>query len=320
MEDDKNEKDRQLIEDYIQEHGIEQTLDEVINNIVERRPVNPYVELSKLLETKTNPEIVEVQLLPILAGCSTFGIRATIVTNVGTFIGLSLSLSVVSYVLLSGDAALPYLPNNTTPLMKDYSIEQVKIEDAIKNLDPLNYPLQEEALFQLQDVDPPILLAVSIACIRGASKFRGLSLYQYIAELASTEPQFPLPVCTVMSRCVGDPSEKVYQSIMLYPIASSSYSQAVEAILQGVDKIHTHLFTSPPPPQEILQVAPPPQKKGAPAAAPPPPKPLTVPLTIPLNGCVCLLRQTMDVALKVSEWSGGRILTRSVECLCWSSI
>jgi hypothetical protein len=92
MEDDKNEKDRQLIEDYIQEHGIEQTLDEVINNIVERRPVNPYVELSKLLETKTNPEIVEVQLLPILAGCSTFGIRATIVTNVGTFIGLSLSL------------------------------------------------------------------------------------------------------------------------------------------------------------------------------------------------------------------------------------
>jgi hypothetical protein len=89
MEDDKNEKDRQLIEDYVQEHAIEQTLDEVINNIVERRPVNPYVELSKLLESKTKPEIVEVQLTSILAGCSTYGVRATLLTNVGTFIGLS---------------------------------------------------------------------------------------------------------------------------------------------------------------------------------------------------------------------------------------
>jgi hypothetical protein len=192
--------------------------------------------------------------------------------------------------------------------MKDYTIEQVKVEDAIKKIDPLNYPLLEEALFQLQDVNPTILFAVSIACLRGASKFRGLSMYKYIAELASTEPQCPLPVCTLMSRCVGDPSEKVYQSIFLYPIASSSYSEAVEAILQGVEKIQTHLFTPPPPPPQEVQIpqaAPPPQKKGAaaaapvPAAQPPPKQHQTIPLTIPLNGCVCLLKQPIDAALKV---------------------
>jgi hypothetical protein len=87
MEDDKNEKDRQMIEDYLHEHAIESTLDEVINNVIERRPVNPYVELSKLLETKTQPEIIEVNLSSILVGCSSFGVRATILTNVGTFIG-----------------------------------------------------------------------------------------------------------------------------------------------------------------------------------------------------------------------------------------
>ena len=85
--EDKNEKDRQLIEDYLQEHAIEQTLDEVINNVIERRPVNPYVELSKLLETKTKPEILEVNISSILAGCSSFGVRATLLTNVGSFCG-----------------------------------------------------------------------------------------------------------------------------------------------------------------------------------------------------------------------------------------
>ena len=48
-----------------------------------------------------------------------------------------------------GETALPYLPNNMTPLMKDYTTEQVQIEDVLKNIDPLNYPKQEAALLEL---------------------------------------------------------------------------------------------------------------------------------------------------------------------------
>ncbi len=51
MEDDKNERDRQIIEEYLQEYSIEQVLDEVINTVIERRPPNPYVELANLLES-----------------------------------------------------------------------------------------------------------------------------------------------------------------------------------------------------------------------------------------------------------------------------
>jgi hypothetical protein len=155
-------------------------------------------------------------------------------------------------------------------------------------------------------IDSSLLLAVSIACLRGASKFKGIPLYKYIAELASTEPQFPLPVCTVLSRCVGDPSEKLYQSISLHPIASTTFLQAVETLLQGVDKINRHLFTPPPPPHvETPQVAPPPtQKKGAPApVVAPPPQPQVTPMTVPLYGCPCLLRQSLDAAIKVRTLS-----------------
>jgi hypothetical protein len=33
--------------------------------------------------------------------------------------------------------------------MKDYTTDQVQIEDALKNIDPLNYPKQEAALLEL---------------------------------------------------------------------------------------------------------------------------------------------------------------------------
>lgn len=149
---------------------------------------------------------------------------------------------------------------------------------------------------------------MSIACLRGASKLRGISMYKYIAELASTEPQVPLPVCTALSRCVGDPADKIYQSLSLYPITASTYLQAVETLLQGVEKINTSLFTptQAAPPETPKQAPPPPaaQKKGAPAPTAPaasstPVQHHTLPLTIPLNGCACLLKQSVDGAIKV---------------------
>lgn len=98
----------------------------------------------------------------------------------------------------------------------------------------------------------------------------------------------------------------------MYPIAASTYLQAVESLLQGVDKVNTNLFT-PPPPQAALetpkQPPPPAQKKGAPAAAPPAATSVPVQshppisLTVPLHGCSCLLKQSVDGAIKVRRHS-----------------
>lgn len=299
MEDDKNEKDRQIIEDYLREHAIESVLDEVINNVIERRPDNPYVELSKLLETKTKPDIIEVTIVSVLAGGCNFAVRVTIITNVGSYFG---------------EAAFPYQPITTLPVTRDFTAERVKIEDAIKNLSPLNFPQLEEALYDLHGVDPPILLAASIACLRGATKFHGLPLYQYIAQLASSEPQIPLPVCTALTRCVGDISTmkttSSYQSFSLYPIVSTSFSQGIESLLQGVDRINRELFIPLPPPTPVPEVVAPPAptgKKGAAAPSPaaaahaqqalPPPQ-VIFPQTIPMNGSMCIVKQTLDTTLK----------------------
>jgi hypothetical protein len=87
MDEETKNKDRQVIEDYLKSYNLEEILDETINDIIERRPTNPYVELAQLIESKTIPEIVEVGISSTLIACGAFGIEAILRTNLGPFRG-----------------------------------------------------------------------------------------------------------------------------------------------------------------------------------------------------------------------------------------
>jgi phosphoribosylformylglycinamidine (FGAM) synthase PurS component len=54
--------ERKLVEDYLHLYCIEELIDEALNEICEKRPANPYVELARLIEAKTLPEIIDVKL------------------------------------------------------------------------------------------------------------------------------------------------------------------------------------------------------------------------------------------------------------------
>jgi hypothetical protein len=82
---------------------------------------NPYVEMSKLIAAKTMPEIIEVTLSTVMVACSTCGVEATIMTNLGPF---------------KGQCSFPFDIENELPTMRDLSFAQVKVDDALKNLDP----------------------------------------------------------------------------------------------------------------------------------------------------------------------------------------
>ena len=87
-DDDENEQnDRQMVEEYLKLYCIEEILDETLNDIVERRPTNPYVEIAKLIEAKTMPEIIEVLIKPVLSASGACGVEAIVNTNLGKFSG-----------------------------------------------------------------------------------------------------------------------------------------------------------------------------------------------------------------------------------------
>ena len=106
--------DRQKIEEYLKLYCIEEILDETINDIIERRPTNPYVEIAQLIEAKTMPEIIEVVIVPTLVGGGRCGVTAKIQTNLGCY---------------TGQCGYPF---DNTELFRDYTIASTKIGDALK--------------------------------------------------------------------------------------------------------------------------------------------------------------------------------------------
>lgn len=77
--------ERQKIEEYLKTHCIQECLDEVINDLIESRPFNPYVAITKMMETKTLAEITDVNLCSIIVGGGNSGVLITVQTNIGSF-------------------------------------------------------------------------------------------------------------------------------------------------------------------------------------------------------------------------------------------
>ncbi|KAH8056886.1 phosphopyruvate hydratase [Aureococcus anophagefferens] len=77
MADKQLENERQIIETYMQEHGLETTLNDVVNNIVKTRPADPYVKLgqSLLRSSETANSITAVRATEVEDRHGGFGLK-----------------------------------------------------------------------------------------------------------------------------------------------------------------------------------------------------------------------------------------------------
>ena len=71
--------EKKEIEEYMKLYCLEQCLDEIMNIIVVDKPTNPYMEISKLFQSKTLPEIIDISFQPIIISGTT-GVRAVLLT------------------------------------------------------------------------------------------------------------------------------------------------------------------------------------------------------------------------------------------------
>ena len=84
-EDDSSVSERKKIEDYLKLYCIEDLMDETLNQLLEIRPSNPYVYLGNLIQAKTMPEIIDLKIRPICTANARSGVKASVITNLGTF-------------------------------------------------------------------------------------------------------------------------------------------------------------------------------------------------------------------------------------------
>lgn len=120
--------------------------------------------MSKLIEAKTMPEIIEVTLVAVMVACSTWGVEATVNTNLGSF---------------KGQCGLPFDIDNELPTIKDLSFAQEKVDNALKNLDPRKMEKVDDILSGLKGItveftmDCTINFLVSMLYRNRSSNFNG---------------------------------------------------------------------------------------------------------------------------------------------------
>jgi hypothetical protein len=212
--------DRKKIEEYLKLYCIEEILDETINDIIERRPTNPYVEIAQLIEAKTMAEIIEVKIKPVLIGSGNVGVQAIVLTNLGPF---------------TGECGYKYNSDNIAFI--DYSGAELAIDEVLRLTDPKETNKIDELLISLSDMRPEIITAVSIACTRAGARHKGLPLYKYISTLSEIDPCIPLPVVSVLTRSVGGSNLHTVQDVSIASIDSSSLDTTIEHLTKVVSKI-----------------------------------------------------------------------------------
>ena len=148
--------------------------------------------------------------------------------------------------LRSGKCAFPYNIDEDSDAhdFKDFEVSELKIDDALKNLDPTDLGRVDETLLGLADIDPSVVMAVSIAAARAGSRHKGTTLYKFLAEVAATEPQLPVPVPSILCRTVGEHRERQTQHVQLYPVKSASLENALTTLMKTASVINEEIVAS----------------------------------------------------------------------------
>ena len=79
--------ERRQVEDYLKLYCIEEVIDETLNTVLESRPPNPYLDIAKIIQAKTVPEIIDVKINSIVCGNGSSGVESIVITNLGSFHG-----------------------------------------------------------------------------------------------------------------------------------------------------------------------------------------------------------------------------------------
>ena len=218
MADDRDSStEKKEVEEYLKQFCMEEYLDEILNEVIVERPTNPYVAMALLCESKTLPEILDVNFKSIIVG-GELAVQADFTTNIATF---------------SGVATYANVDPEEPKAFRDYSMLREKIRDALLDIDPVNLFKVDESVAKLAGINPAESLALSIACCRAGARHKGQKLYKYIARTAGLKEDdlcIPTPVVSVLSRTLDETQST--QDITLTATNASTFPSALELLLQ----------------------------------------------------------------------------------------
>lgn len=190
--------------------------------MLESRPSNPYIEMSKLMEAKSMAEIVHIGL-------------SAVTTETGSAVRVVVSTNVDAFTASCGTVCDQ---PGTEDDLKDYSMVQDDVSSHLLGKNPTDIQKIDEIIQRVDGLDQSVAIALSMACARAGARHKGMELYQYLAEFARTTPALPMPCVSIVSRAAGPGAawNTLSQDVSVIPTTSSNFPVALESVMRAYRK------------------------------------------------------------------------------------
>ena len=237
MGDKHLESERLVIETYLQEHGLETTLNDAVNAVVKARPRDPYVQLGKaLLKASDGADAVAaVVVREILGSSGRPALEVEIETQRGTFVG----------VASSGPYDDDADRHGGKGLLKARDAARAALPEVLRGRDVVDQTAVDAILAEaLQDGRLPAnaVAAASAACCVAGAAHADVAPHAYIAKLAGQSggaPRLPLPVVRIVDgQQAGAGATGLHVAgISVAPASSSSLEEALDLCTAVHEKV-----------------------------------------------------------------------------------
>ena len=203
MDSQKEEEERLVVERYLKDHGLEGTLNDFVNEVVQARPEDPYVELGQRLAGAST------------AANSVLSLRAHQIWN-----GLLPALEIEIETQQGRFTAKTCLEEDSS------SVEAANNSELLARLKGVDVTNQEAVDAALKDFpNAKVVLLASVACCKAGAAHLGVSVQDRVAQLAgNTSLSLPMPAITVIE------GQKEFRSIAVVPFGAGSMAEAVELV------------------------------------------------------------------------------------------
>ncbi|KAF0683497.1 Aste57867_24449 [Aphanomyces stellatus] len=217
--------EKELIEEYLAQHGLETSLNVFINQVVRDRPSDPYLVLAGLLQNRATSgngifsisarEVIDANGLPTL--------QASVHTSKGRFDGAT---SAATAAIYDTDEVTRFRGKGVRA--RDLALY---VQHLLEGVDPCEQASCDEKVASMEEkIGRQACLALSIAICKAGAMHNDVPLFEYIATLADVPIEsacIPVPIFSLLHGGTFGSNKMYIQEITAQPMGCLSFQEAL---------------------------------------------------------------------------------------------
>ncbi|KDO21223.1 hypothetical protein SPRG_13723 [Saprolegnia parasitica CBS 223.65] len=217
--------EKDLIEEYLAQHGLESSLNVFLNQVVRDRPSDPYLVLGKLLQNRamSNKGIFSVSAKEVVDSSGYPTLLASVHTGRGRF---DASTGSATTGLFDADDASRYRGHGLRA--RDVSLY---MQHLLEGMDPCDQADCDEKIVSMADkVGRQACIALSMAICKAGAAQKDQPLYEYIASLADVPIEsacLPVPIFSLLNGGNLASNKLCVSEITVMPMGCASFQDAL---------------------------------------------------------------------------------------------